>query len=516
MKTISVLIILLGLLPTLSAQHPLPTRSVAIFKNGTAFVIRSGEVSPVDGRFRLGAEYLPPAKFGTVWLSSPDASITAVTTQVDTIEKTRDAFSWVELLKSNLGKEVQLQVKDDRSVSGTLHQAGHSMVVVHTEGATEFIPTNSVTHVMVFGEAETQTTERIAERSMQVQFDRPRNAPTLDLMYLRDGLAWFPQYRIDLTGEKSGHLHFRAQIANDAEDITDSELNVVVGVPNFSFANMPDPLFFWNDIEGFVNRFQPNNPNRGFMQNRADMAMPAMAYDQESSGTGMPAPPVDLQGESMEDLYYYRIPNVTIPAGGRAMYTIFSRDLKLEHIYESRLPANGADRYAYQEVARPMPQEVEHKLKLYNESSEPFTTGSAMVFREDDGEYRPISQDKLTYTAPGSHSYLTLTTAPDVEVRHKEEESSRQENAKRENKVQYDLVQVAGEVIVANRKDKAIRLDVRRRITGELGTSSETWLKARQVSFSTGLNPVTEVCWELELDPGEELTIEYQYEIYVR
>ena len=505
------------------AQHPLPTKSVSVFKNGTAFVIRSGQVTPQDGSYRIKSEYLPPALFGTVWLTSPDKNLGAVSTFVDTTEKEIMASDYFTSAKENIGKKASFLLKgskeQDESVSGTIRDARDQMIAIESAEGWILLPASDIKRIQYQEKPDLTFTRKDAERLMQIDFTSAKPKQTVDFMYLRQGLSWYPQYRIDLTGDDKATLTFRAELANDAEDIDNSEVNFVVGIPNFLFSNMQDPLFNFGSMRPYIDDFAPRNANQNFLQYRADMAQSfsnVISYESAAGDpAGLPAP-VEVEGESQEDLFYYSINGVTLPKGGRAMYTVFSREVEVEHIYESQLPANTMNSNSYLTEARTLPEPVLHRLKIMNGSTQPFTTGAAMVFRTENGRARPISQDKINYTPAGGKTFLTMTNASDVEVRHKENETTRVANAKRENKVQYDLVTVSGEVTVKNHKASDIRLDVRRTLTGELKKTNPEWLLSKRVNFNSSLNSITDVCWELKLKAGEELTIKYEYEIYVR
>lgn len=506
----------------LQAQHPLPTRSVSVFKNGTAFLIRSGQVSPADGHFRLKAEHLPPALFGTIWLSSPDKNLGAVSTFVDTVASKVLTMNYFFSARENIGKRATFLLGDEGKevITGTIRDARDNTVAVESEGKWVLVMAKDIHRIDYLERPEWQMTRKDAERVLDIEFVAAKPRQTVDLMYLRSGIAWFPQYRIDLVGDDKAMLSFRAELTNDAEDIENSEVNFVVGIPNFMYGNQIDPLFHFASMDQFISNFDPSSPQPSFVRSRADMAQSfsnTISYEAASDQFGgLPAPADNVEGESQEDLYYYSIQGVTLPKGGRAMYTVFSREIAVEHIYEAQLPANTAYSASYQAEPRTLPEPVFHRLKLQNNSNQPFTTGSAMVFRADGPVARPISQDKLTYTPAGGKSFLTLTNASDVEVRHKENEVARVVNARREDKMQYDLVTVEGEITIKNHKSTDIRLDIRRTLTGELLSTKPDWQLSRRVNFNSSLNPLTDVCWELKPKAGEEITIRYSYKIFVR
>ena len=64
------------------------------------------------------------------------------------------------------------------------------------------------------------------------------------MMYFPSGRAWIPTYRVNL-GEKEGkkvaNIALQAEILNEAEDLVDVPVDIVVGVPNFRFRRHPQP-----------------------------------------------------------------------------------------------------------------------------------------------------------------------------------------------------------------------------------------------------------------------------------
>jgi len=98
---------------------------------------------------------------------------------------------------------------------------------------------------------------------------------------------------------------------------------------------------------------------------------------------------------------------------------------------------------------------------------------------------------------------VKLTEAPDVSVKFLDKETSREANKKSIKKGKYtyyhDLVTVETKVTVHNYKNKDIRLDLKRAITGELGKSDVKWHLSPRVQFVYTLNKKTDVCWEMKL-----------------
>ena len=61
-------------------------------------------------------------------------------------------------------------------------------------------------------------------------------------MYLSRNLNWTPTYLIELVDEEKARLTLRAEVINNTEDIENTNVNFVVGVPNFKDANQYSSL----------------------------------------------------------------------------------------------------------------------------------------------------------------------------------------------------------------------------------------------------------------------------------
>jgi hypothetical protein len=152
-----------------------------------------------------------------------------------------------------------------------------------------------------------------------------------------------------------------------------------------------------------------------------------------------------------------------------------------------------------------------------NNTTYPWTTGAAMVVKGPESA-KPISQDQLNYTPINGNSFVKLTQAPDVKVKHAEKEIDRQDKAMKnpaDNRYYFDLITVEGQVKIKNYKAKKIDLNIRRTIIGQLLETSKDWLKSDRVNRSGSQNATTDVCWETSVGSGEELVITYTYKFYV-
>ncbi|MEK7256722.1 MAG: hypothetical protein AAB316_18350 [Bacteroidota bacterium] len=348
---------------------------------------------------------------------------------------------------------------------------------------------------------------------VELSFSTKKAEQPIEMMYLANGLQWAPQYLLELTGDKSATLTLQGEIANNAEDLVNTDLNLVVGVANFQYADRLSFLVNFNEVlQAIAYRRQAdyNRFSNALMTQTAN-------YDaeMEDAGGGFP----EVEGSANEDLFFYNLKNFSLPKGGRSMQSIFQEKIEIAHIYECNLPPNQEVSRAYEQEFLFTPNEqnkVFHTIKASNNTKQPWTTASIFVVNAQEND-RPVSQDLLTYTPAGGKTFIKLTEAPDVKVEQAERETSRQQNAHVDKKagVSFDLVKVEGKIKISNFKGKKIDLRLKRTITGNLKDSNVDWEKEEIVNPNSRLNKRTNVAWETSVKEKGTAEIVYSYEIYV-
>jgi len=507
------------------------TSSISIFKNGTAFFIKSGKVNTENSVYQM-KKNIPPALSGTYWITSPAGELNFLSTYMDTLKTQKEvvANSIVDMLNANLGKKVRLHIGKEEVIEGTVQDVGikqadqaaaarYNIVSFRMDGQWMTLLSNEIRRVEFFEQPNQLLEQKNQEVKpiLEVNFSSAKKEQALDMMYLSKGLNWTPIYLIELTGEEKARLTLRAEVVNNIEDIENTDVNFVVGVPNFSYADDYSALIDLAVPELFQARSAGSFAN---LSNRAQTQSIGYILAQDIEFATPPAATSGLQGSAEEDLYFYTMKNMSLKKGGRGHYPVFTADINIAHIYECNLPQNNAQKNYYQSdyLFTPNPNKVFHSIKVVNDTPYPFTTGPALVVKKET-ETKPISQDRLNYTSVNGNSFVKLTEAPDVHIKQAEKATKREERVKKltKNKTDYyyDLITVEGQVKAKNYKDKKIDLNIRRAIIGELKKSSTKWLKAERINTSGNLNKTTDVCWETSVKAGEELTITYSYQIYV-
>lgn len=516
--------------PAQDADKDFQTKTVSIFKNGSAFFLKTGKVNTTDGIYRM-TENIPSALFGTLWINSPTGDLKHISGYTDELksQKVYQAKTFGQILRMNQGKRIKLHIGEDEMVEGVVEKfeeekdsAESSRHILFDEivtlrsndkwltfKASEISRIEFVEKPELFSSFETKKEKPV----ISIRFNSSKTEQPLDMMYLENGLSWTPNYLIELIDDKSASLTLLAEVVNQAENINDAEINFVVGVPNFRFANKLSALV------DFINTFTPS-----LDASRFSNVAPAQTlnYGIEQDFDFQPGfdPASGEIGSAEEDLYFYTLKNISLKKGGRGHFRIFKTKIDIAHIYECNLETNSTSQNYYQKDFFFQPDDVNqvfHSIKLNNKTTYPWTTGTALVVK-DPAKAKPISQDQLNYTPVNGNSFVKLTLAPDVKIKHAEKEINRQDKAMKnpaDNRYYLDLLTVEGQVKIKNYKAKKIDLNVRRTIIGQLLESSAEWLKSERVNRTGSQNGTTDVCWETSIGSGEELIITYTYKVYV-
>lgn len=339
------------------------------------------------------------------------------------------------------------------------------------------------------------------------------------MAYMESGITWVPSYLIDISDRDKAVITMKATLINDLEDLEDVEVSLVVGTPNFKYAFAHSGLALDQTVVQFLQSLysSASTGRRSYysaMTNIAQqVAMPGMSMDDSSMGSYLdPNYVPDTAGGFQEDLFFYKKEKVTLKKGERGDFQIFSALTDYDHIYTLDLPVTIRQRNSYNPPSDPnaAKNKIWHCLKLKNNSKYPWTTGPAMVVKNN----KPISQDKMYYTAIGLDSYLKLTVANDIKADEKETEVEREQNVK-VNYSRYDLVTVEGEIYLNNRKSESVQMEITKHILGEVLDVSSKGKVDKITMGLKSINPNSVIKWDIRLAPREEKKLTFKYRVYI-
>jgi hypothetical protein len=495
--------------------------AASLFKNGYAVVVRSAPLS-ADGEVLI--ESPPRSVLGTLWVTaSRGVTIDSVVTTTVGKEITSGIGSLEALLDANQGKRLTIWIvqpgqTQPASYTGTLVNSTGSLLVLQMEdGTTRALQKNRVYEVTSStGDLVYQV--KGESRSLALRI-RARGAGNVMVLSLERGLTWVPGYHVDITDEKKLKVTSKATIMNDLGDLENIDLKLITGFPHVRFINAWDPLTSGMTVDQFVG---------GLMQlgaaaaDAAPMAQNAYAGRMaEGGGFGggggfEPFDPGQLEGQQLEDLFFYTLPRVTLDKGERGYYVQFQEEADYEHVYTLDLPETGWATNEAEYRGMPTPDsiwDVWHTLEFTNPSQFPLTTAAATTFK--DGQI--IGQDMLNYTAPKSKATLKITKALDIRPDLVEEELDRQINAIPRTSYTrgYDLITAKGTIQLVNYKSQTVKVKVLKQLVGEVTSASHNGAVVKNRVGLRAVNPNSEVRWTLDLKAGEKVELTYNFKVYV-
>ncbi len=504
-----------------SAQTTVPTQ-LNVFKNGTYFIMREGSAS--ISNYEASVMVPPGPLLSTYWISTTkDVKIEQIRIVNDTLKNNRNFFSYNELLKANVGKKLRvvymLDEKNIRELSGTLSDFNTSASTLKVKGSdnrTTFISSSFIKEIS-FDEnpIEKAEVDSIVRRGF-VTFNKQSGSVPVRVSYMQSGIQWTPCYNIKILNDKEVQLELKATVENNMEDdIKNTDLVLTVGSPNFFYGTQLDPIATsyltgqgWGAGGTAYNQFS-NARFDNYQVQTDDMTM------SESTAGG-----VDYNnyynyntgGEKSNDLYFYKCGKVTLPKNTKTSVMIFSQNTTYKDIYEVSI----GDLVNYQGNRYVMDTEknrqtVFHSLRLTNATTQPFTTGPVFVLDEN---LMPLAQDQLKYTPVKGETSVQLARSSDIVVTYTEEEQSRTDNYTTINRTKYAKVVIKGEIKIENLQEKVINLKVDKTIYAAVTESSDAGVSKKTGSYY-GVNPLSEIKWDLSIKGGEKKVLTYTYEVLV-
>jgi hypothetical protein len=441
---------------------------------------------------------------------------------------------------------------------------GGNWVVIVQNDRKMVLPVRSVESVTGGDVVTDVTREReVFTRSKRLHFNfgskHANQKVTLRLFYFTPGLRWIPTYRVAGDLVDKANLSLQGEVLNEVGDIDHAAVDLVVGVPNFRFADTLSPLTLETALRATL---QPtinlaNNGNMLQSQFRGDNRFRGGQYGGQAvggggggaggggEGGGAPgdlAMAPELAGSGGEqDLFVYNLGDFSLKKGSRATAPLWRETAPLRHIYtydirarrnragggtltDDPLAAPGAPGMEQQQDSRTpnriVLNQVWHQLELTNAGAVPWTTGAALLLRGN----LPLGQDLLVYTPPNGKARLPVTVAVDIRGSADEQEAGRTANALRFDNDDWSEVRKTGTVTVTSFRKEKSAMCVTLSTGGKVAKASDN-AKIKLNDFRAGdwddqgnmrVNNHSDVTWEFELEPGKTKTLTYEVSFYTR
>ena len=563
----------------------LSTQRVVVFKDGYYLAVKHGTaVTNKEGELSL--EDVPDAAvLGSMWATSAKGKLLGIVASRETVKKTIEkeapCTQTLEVLQANIGKQARIVLHDKSIFQGTIRTVLAEPTAVAptpllqdlfdsddelsaplsalSRRASSRTPASSTTVSGITGSqfilsgdegdvllsvgqiasltikdmkatlARTLTTTESPKR-LTFRFAEANQPVDLSLMYFRPGLRWIPTYRVSLLPDeqkKMANLAMQAEFLNEAEDLDNVPVDIVVGVPNFRFRDTPSPLVLEATMRNVLQQAAPQLMSQQIMSNSTFNLRSGERRGQaggQADGEDQLVLPAELGAAGAQDLFVYSLPRLKLRRGQRAAMPILSadvpyRDLYMWEVHDTRRDTEAAS--AGKGVKSPLQlseNRVWHQLVLSNTTRVPWTTGAAMILQGT----QPLGQDLLTYTSPGAEVRLPVTVSVDTRGSFADEETDRKLNDMNVSGYNYARIGKSATLTLSNRKTSPVEVEVTFRTGGRATEAThdgkitlkphapEDWLDYHGYS---AVNNSSTVVWQTKLKPGESFapTVKYYY-----
>lgn len=535
----------------------LTTDKVVAFKDGYALFIRSGEAT-CDAQGRVYTEEVPDAAvLGSFWATTPEGPPISMRagyhTSTSTNRISTPCTGSVDILRANRGRQATVEMQSGRTYTGTIVDAlthetdasvpfsGSHFVLSAADGDL-LLPIASIGKLTIGDmrmtlEREVPQVER--KKRLTLDFNSPGEKKRVTLMYFRPGVRWIPTYRVslppeDAAGPARATMTLQAEILNEAEELADVPLDIVVGVPNFRFRTVVSPFSLERMLRNTLREAAPqvmgqqmqNFSNALFTQRAGE----TMRYDPAPAagdGGGEVTLPSELTTAGAQDLFIYSLPKISLGVGERMAVHILEAEVPYRDVYTWDLHVKREDiATAPSGAGQPSPlqlsqNQVWHQIELTNTSRLPWTTGAAMFMQGT----LPLAQELLTYTSPGGVVRVPLTVAVDARGHMSESEVERALQSLTWDGHHYAKIVNEARLALTNSKSIPIDAEITLRFGGKsdavsdegvatiLAYRGEDWERYRG---SPAVNNSTRVLWRQTIDPGQSFTPTVTYHYFAR
>jgi hypothetical protein len=520
-------------------------KNLTLFKNGLGFVVSGGVLPDNVKSVRIGQ--LPVPSFGTFWVGyTKEVNVRSLVASTDDVERSVPAQSMGQLVQANTGRRVIVHTGDrdfdgivlpgavpagpplspnpyymsPRTADpyGPIVRPTAEILMIRTEKGTVALTAGSILRAEFPDHDPLATVPyRTKSPSLRIELEKPAGGENVTVSCLAHGVTWVPSYLIDLSDPKTAKFSAHAEIINELEDLDGISLRLVTGFPNTKFGDLLSPVSMSQSLADFLASLATGATGQGgrsMLMNQVALTSNSRFGDDESAlvpGYALPS-----QGAVAEDLYIYPVHDFSLKKGETAWIPLFTADMPYKHVYAWKIGDFLDDNDHYRTVQGQgegkSAEEVWHSCRIVNTLAMPLTTASTEFTAN--GEF--TGQDVCYYTAPKSETTIRINKALNVLADQAESEIERKRDASVIHGYHYDLVKIRGDLKLRSRLDRVVSVEITKELSGDLLESAP---RAADVKTAKGLKQVNTkhvLTWVVQLEPGEEQNLSYQYQVYFR
>ena len=502
---LSTVFICLGYIINAQDIQTLKTARLGIFKNGTCFVKREGNVIVEEKSFYIKA----PDKvlMGTYWvIVGKESSLHSVIVKTDTFKIKRAARYLGDFLEANIGQDITLYGNETneelRKLSGKLvdyNKKTNFVTVATSSGKTVITNSSPFTWFESSGNPKNTVSADSIIPIAKVKLNKQVESTTVSTISLETGVRWYPSYLFTVVNEKEAKLEMKATIVNGETEYLNMPVDIIIGSPENFFGEAIDPACITYLSQSLLeNRYHDNGLFNNF-QLIGNSSTTWQDVDRARSRSTISTEEVDgtqKEGGKNEDLYYYQLGVLDLEKDSRVIVPVMTSNITYSEIYTADLPVNSPSMRGDHSV------QTYHSYIINNNTNAPLTAGSAFVLNKDG---QPMSQSRLLYTPVKGISEIKLSKAVDVQVKNEEEVRNRERsNTIRLGTNFYDKINITGKITITNYKEKKIKIRVIKDLSGIFETADNNGKNRKNDNG-------TEIFWEIEIEAGAKAVLNYKY-----
>ena len=502
--------------------------SVAVFKNGTAHFVRE---TRLKGSGWFHTEPPPAAILGSLWVSAQGVRVNGLLARRHLGRQARPCRSFHEVLDRNPGMSVRLYLKDKRVVEGTvvfptqptkLDTPGPafspSFVTVKSSDGYVMLPRDQILRVEYKTLPKRMCVDRVQQHHLYFHARGARAGAVVRTLYVQRGLQWTPTYRLVRDGG-TARLAMQAVVVNRREALQNTELKLVVGVPNLVNEGHLSPLALdalkvrqGHSVSHWRRYSSWRNEGRYRAQSFSNVRRGASARGSLGSSGAAGGARIYGQGARAGNLYVYNVGRISLRTGERATVPVMSGRFPVKRIYRWEPgPAQEKEawhRRRFRSVQQQMKDRVWEYLELKNTSRVPLTTGPVMLTQGG----QLLGQDVLRYTPPGGRSEVPVNVATNVLSTQVKSELSRRVQAKRIKYRWYSSVTYQVTLKIVNHERHSIQVKVRKSLTGRV--LSAPGAAQRQTGRGGAVNPTSQITYDAAVPAGKHWKQSFTISVY--
>jgi hypothetical protein len=393
-----------------------------------------------------------------------------------------------------------------------VHQPGpagvQSLVLdMKEDGGRVILDPSTIAYLRIDEQADIAMTRQPVMRIEAADWPIDEGRPlSVSIVYLSKGAAWAPSYALDASDDETLALRQKAVIRNELEDFDNVEILLITGFPGIEFGHVLSPISPASSLSSFFRALGTENrlshSSRGDVMSQMVTNMPAPYV----GGPTIVPPDFDLAGE---DLHYHSIGRRSLAVGETLMLETAAADAPYERLVrfvvdEDRDWLSRSSNSWSHLNTRPEPWDV---LRFDNPLDRPMTTAPVLTIR--DGFV--TGQSMIHWTRPGGEVLASASKA--LSVRGSLSESPRVNDRERIEYIRSHLFRtpIECELLLKNQRGASVTMLIEVDYQGELVKAEGDPTDTPRPDGGRNMSPARRLVWELELAPGEERAIRFEY-----